>query len=463
MRAHRLARGWLLPAWLAVAVLVGGLVFAAGHRGGGGPAPPPRPLAGLAAVSAARDTSTGHRLVVSLTFDDGYADQLVGAQELLRHKLPGTFYVPSGWVGLPGYLSLAQVREMRAKGLEIGGHTVLHENLPDVDVAEARREVCDDRANWLGWGIPVTSFAYPYDALGPRERRIVRDCGYNSARQLGDLHSVRSPADCADCPYTEQIPPPDPYDVRAPAEFDSGWTLGDLINEVRGAERHGGWLPLTFHHVCDGCSDIGIPPQTLRRFLDWLAPRAAHGTAVLPVDAVVGGSVRAPHRLGAPAAAPPGHDAVRDGSLERWQHGEPACFRPTSYGRNSVTVRRTGSAHGGRFAASLTVRGYHSGAAQLMPLLDLGSCAPAVAPGRRYTLGVWYTATAPTTPVLYYRTARGAWTAWSVGPPTQPATGTWRQLSWRTPPVPDGATAVSFGLRLRSAGTVVTDGYRLVG
>jgi hypothetical protein len=85
-----------------------------------------------------------------------------------------------------------------------------------------------------------------------------------------------------------------------------------------------------------------------------------------------------------------------------------------------------------------------------------------VTPGRRYTLGVWYTATAPTKPLLYYRTARGAWTAWSVHPPAQPATDTWRHFSWRTPPVPPGARAVSFGLRLTSAGTVVTDDYRLV-
>jgi len=460
MRAHRRGR-WLLPGWLGVVVLVAGLVIAAGHQDRA--TPPPDPLAGLPTVPASRPVPDGHRLVVSVTFDDGYADQLVAARQLLRHRLPGTFYVPSGWVGLPGYLSLREVRQMRAKGLEIGGHTVLHENLPSVDADEARREVCNDRSNWLRWGIPVTSFAYPYDALGVRDQRIVRTCGYNSARQLGDLRSVNDPGGCAGCPYSEQIPPPDPYFVRAPAEYDRTWTLADLKDQVREAERHGGWLPLTFHHVCAHCSDIGVPPRVLDRFLDWLAARTADGTVVRPVDAVVGGPVRPAHRAAVPVPIGTGFNAVTNPSVEVWQGNTPACFTRAGYGRNSATVSRSGTAHSGRAAARLTVSRYRSGDAKLMARQDLGTCAPAVLAGHRYTLSVWYTATADTSFVLYHRAASGAWRAWSVTSDPQPATGTWRHAVLRTPPVPKGVTAVTFGLRLTSAGTVTTDDYRITG
>ena len=61
---------------------------------------------------------------------------------------------------------------------------------------------------------------------------------------------------------------------------------------VRRAERHGGgWVVLLFHHVCHRCDSYAIERRTLGSFLDWLRPRAAHGTFVRTV-----GSVMAPAR-----------------------------------------------------------------------------------------------------------------------------------------------------------------------
>src|ERR1700743_1426776 len=58
--------------------------------------------------------------VVSLTFDDGDADQAIAARILAAHQLPGTFYIITGAVGSPGYLTLADIRQLAAQGNEIG-------------------------------------------------------------------------------------------------------------------------------------------------------------------------------------------------------------------------------------------------------------------------------------------------------------------------------------------------------
>ena len=70
----------------------------------------------------------GHapRTVVSLTFDDGDADQMAAARVLHRYRLPATFYIITGAVGTPGYVTVPDLHQLAADGDEIGGHTVSH-------------------------------------------------------------------------------------------------------------------------------------------------------------------------------------------------------------------------------------------------------------------------------------------------------------------------------------------------
>jgi hypothetical protein len=61
----------------------------------------------------------------------------------------------------------------------------------------------------------------------------------------------------------------------------------------------------------------------------------------------------------------------------------------------------------------------------------------------------------------YYRMATGRWAFWASSPPLATSRG-WTQGTWTTPSVPSGTTAVSFGLALRSDGTLATTRYSLV-
>ena len=49
--------------------------------------------------------STAHPLMISFTFDDGFADEVPGQQLLHDHNMAGTFYINSGSIGQPGYMT----------------------------------------------------------------------------------------------------------------------------------------------------------------------------------------------------------------------------------------------------------------------------------------------------------------------------------------------------------------------
>ena len=102
-----------------------------------------------------RATAAGAaRTVVSFTFDDGDADQATGARILHRYHMAGTFYIITGAVGTPGYLTLAQLHWLAGQGDEIGAHTVSHLELTGITPAEARRQACMSRAILDRVGVP---------------------------------------------------------------------------------------------------------------------------------------------------------------------------------------------------------------------------------------------------------------------------------------------------------------------
>jgi peptidoglycan/xylan/chitin deacetylase (PgdA/CDA1 family) len=426
----------------------------------------------------------GHapRTVVSLTFDDGDADQMAAARVLHRYRLPATFYIITGAVGTRGYVTRSDLGQLAADGNELGGHTVSHLRLTALTTAEARRQVCDSRSILARWGYRANSFAYPGGADSPRTEAIVRACGYTSARGLVGL---RAPG-CPGCALTESIPPAQPMALRTAGEVDSSWTLRDLERTVTAAEAQGGWLPLVFHHVCAGrrCGDLAVRTATLDAFARWLAQRQRLGTAVRTVGQVTGGTGaritgaggpvagRAVHRT--PHVAPAAPHGIVNASLESVAasgavsaslettsappSSTPRCWMQGGYGANTTRWQHATDRHAGRWAERLTITSYHSGDAKLLPRFDLGECSLPVRPGRPYTLGTWYQSTARVQYSVYYRTWSGRWAYWTSSPYFQASQG-WAQARWATPPVPAGASGLSFGLALSSKGSLTTDSY----
>ena len=410
-------------------------------------------------------------VTVSLTFDDSNADQMPAEQEIHSLGLHGTFYTVSGWVNQPSYLTLAQVQQIAADGNEIAGHTVQHPDLPTLATDEQMREICQDRVNLINWGFQPTDFAYPF-ADSDTNETDAKACGYNSARGLGDV--VDPQGDCKGCVYAETTPPPDPYYLRAPDEVDSTVTLAQMETQVTQAETHnGGWVILTYHHICsdigaaDCPADLSTTPTIFNAFVTWLAGQTSKGVTVKTVQQVIGGTFKPAVTANPPAPAAAGVNALTDPGLTSTDPntGFPACYQPGGWGTNTVawatdTAVPTGSPAGSQ-SESVTITGYSSGDAKLLPRMDLGACTPTVVPGNTYNLSVQYESTAVSQFALYYRTTSGSWAYWTSSP-WFAAASTWTTATFTTPAVPAGVNGVSFGLALIANGTLTTDDYSFV-
>ena len=133
---------------------------------------------------------------LSITFDDGYRDNVeVAAPILQRLGLPATFFVTTGFIGTdyvppwdqhlsqqPGWMTWDQVRALRDQRFDIGGHTVHHIDLGAESPEVIRRELAQCRATLQAeLGKPATLFAYPFGGRGnisPASLELVREAGF---------------------------------------------------------------------------------------------------------------------------------------------------------------------------------------------------------------------------------------------------------------------------------------------
>ena len=437
--------------------------------------------------------------VVTITLADTLKNQLLAAPIFARYGMHATFYVSSGRIGFrDDNLTLEDLRALAAAGHEVGGHTLEHEDLATLPLAEVRHQICDDRVALMRLGFPVTSFAYPFGSDTPSVRQVLIDCNFNNGRVTG---RIRNPTGCSSCPLAESIPPPDPFRIRGVTSIESTWTVADLQSLVLQAEGSGGgWIMISLHHICDGCATYSLSEAKLDAFLAWLAPRSARGTFVMTTHEVIGGPLKPAIQsdggiadagvfdagvpdagtpdagtpdAGTPDAGTPdaGTDAGTPGvviplpnpSLETDSDGDnvPDCWKRQNLGSTSGGWARTEESHTGSWAQRARISSYSSGDRRLVVLQDTGTCAPAATPGRSYRVSGWYKTDSRAAFVATYRTSSGTWVTWTAGPDLTPSAMVYRRGEWVTPPLPAGATHLSVGMALRGAGFLLIDDVTL--
>jgi peptidoglycan/xylan/chitin deacetylase (PgdA/CDA1 family) len=225
--------------------------------------------------------------VVTIQFDDGNADVIQWVTTLNTHGFHATFYVNSGSIDTTGHLSWADLTTLSTAGNEIASHTVNHVDIKKLKLADARFQVCQDRVNLAAHGFQPESFAYPFGDLNSTvETQVVQYCGDNSGRGVTGVNDKTV--------FAETIPPPNPYDTRTPADPKQGTTVATIEGYVTAAEQNGGgWVQLTFHHICSGCDAYSITETNMQALLDWLSTQVAGGTvAVETTEQVIGGTFK---------------------------------------------------------------------------------------------------------------------------------------------------------------------------
>ena len=233
---------------------------------------------GLTGAPAAHATSP---TVVTIQFDDGYADQFQAMTILGGHGLHATFYINSGFIGDADHLSWNEVRALETGGNEIAGHTIFHTNVKKLKLVPATHAICDDRAAIEAEVVnPPVSFAYPFGSINARAKGVVASCGYTSGRGVSGVTDRKV--------FAETIPPLDAFATRTPPNPKQGTTVATIESYVTAAEDNGGgWVQLVFHHVCEQCDAYSITPGDLEELAAWLAPRSGSGTVVMTTAQVM--------------------------------------------------------------------------------------------------------------------------------------------------------------------------------
>ncbi len=180
-----------------------------------------------------RGEDVSRHLVV--TFDDGYKDNHeVAAVDLERRGLPACFFVATEFIGskrvppwdaeldvASRWMSWDDVRDLHARGFEIGAHTMNHVDLGTVRGDAARREIAGSGrrlAQELGAETPF--FSYPFgraDQITPDNRTAVRNAGFSCCLSAygGTVRSRDDPFDLKRIPVSSWFRSPYQYGFEA--------------------------------------------------------------------------------------------------------------------------------------------------------------------------------------------------------------------------------------------------------
>ena len=124
--------------------------------------------------------NTLNRNTVSVSFDDGYEDNLLGADILTRHNLPFVIFITTDFIGKNLYLSKKQIKELANNKLcRIGAHGKTHKRLGDLSEKEQYKEILNSK-NALEdiLGFNINQMSYPHGSCTQKTKDIARECGY---------------------------------------------------------------------------------------------------------------------------------------------------------------------------------------------------------------------------------------------------------------------------------------------
>jgi len=117
-----------------------------------------------------------NREQVGITFDDGNASDVLIALPALRQRgLRGSFFVVSGRIGQPGYLSADQIRLLTGEDMLVGSHGARHERWTEMSDDALRDDISSSciRLEEIT-GFAPSMAAVPFGSYDARVLRALR-------------------------------------------------------------------------------------------------------------------------------------------------------------------------------------------------------------------------------------------------------------------------------------------------
>lgn len=201
---------------------------------------------------------TSDRAVISFTFDDvPYSTLHYGAAILEKYGLRGTFYISGGLVGTSDnnrqIISQSGVRELAARGHEIGCHTFSHADVSNLNKRDLQNEI-DRNAVFLNETLAETgkktavklNFAYPYNAVSLTAKRLLSR-NYRSCR-AGENLINRGPT-CMEMLFGMEIGKSEAYSLQ-------------LTRQIDAVRAQPGWLIFFTHDISEKPTPYGCTPET---------------------------------------------------------------------------------------------------------------------------------------------------------------------------------------------------------
>ena len=133
---------------------------------------------------------------VILSFDDGWQNQFDYAFPLLKkYDFTATFFVATGYLEHPNFMTIQQLQTLMGAGMTIGSHTCSHVALATIDSPSKLQEELAGSKAWLEkrLSVPINNFAYPYGSYSVAVASAVEATGYRTARTFDNgAHYTRS-------------------------------------------------------------------------------------------------------------------------------------------------------------------------------------------------------------------------------------------------------------------------------
>lgn len=199
-------------------------------------------------ASSESNSYTGFRRpIVTITFDDGWLSQYQDALPILeRYKIFATFYILTGSLGQPEYMTPDQVLAIYNAGHEIGAHTVTHPDLNTVSLFQVEQELKNSK-QFLENLIkkPVPNFAAPYGSSSSKVLKLIEKY-FKTNRSVTSALNTKNTLDLYRIKALPIVPTTPLVDID------------DLLDDTA---KRSAWLVLVYHRIDTLVTPLSITPS----------------------------------------------------------------------------------------------------------------------------------------------------------------------------------------------------------